>query len=343
MPRSRSCVLCFPWCPLCRAAARARERRAERAAERCRRRNCRRRSPSWAISTTPTRTNASRTVRRTPNAQAVPALLQAASEHADGYVRYRALVLLTGFNDPRTKDAMRESLGEPERSGCAPWPTVSSSTIPIARCVPQFMTALDKEQAEIRPSRAGACACGDRDRHARRRHGSCPSGAAARGVSRRGLLPQRRHRGARRLQGAVCVRRADRGRQARRSPCRTMRRWRSGRLATNARSTRSPACSALRPDRRSPRSRAAICLLGVNCEIAPELSGRHTSRLRTRIRASRNCCVAPPPVSACSALAGRAEAAQALVDLGVPSRGSRPARRFRWRSPPSRCATRRSR
>src|ERR1700730_6333444 len=56
------------------------------------------------------RTNASRTVRRTTTTQAVPALIQAVSEHRDGYVRYRALVLLTGFNDPRTKDAMRESL-----------------------------------------------------------------------------------------------------------------------------------------------------------------------------------------------------------------------------------------
>src|SRR6185436_8267089 len=55
-----------------------------------------------------TRTNASRTVRRTATAQAVPALLQAVAEHTDGYVRYRALVLLTGFNDPRTKDAMRQ-------------------------------------------------------------------------------------------------------------------------------------------------------------------------------------------------------------------------------------------
>ena len=34
-----------------------------------------------------TRTDASRTVRRTPAAQAVPALLQAVAEHADGYVR----------------------------------------------------------------------------------------------------------------------------------------------------------------------------------------------------------------------------------------------------------------
>src|SRR5262249_1176507 len=53
-----------------------------------------------------TRTNAARTVRRTSPSQAVPALLQAVGEHTDGYVRYRALVLLTGFNDPRTKDAM---------------------------------------------------------------------------------------------------------------------------------------------------------------------------------------------------------------------------------------------
>ena len=58
--------------------------------------------------------------------------MQAVAEHADGYVRYRALVLLTGFNDPRTKDAMRESL--PARTiGCAPSRTASSSTIPIAR------------------------------------------------------------------------------------------------------------------------------------------------------------------------------------------------------------------
>ena len=43
----------------------------------------------------------------------MPALLQAVVEHADGYVRYRALVLLTGFNDPRTRDAMRESMTSP--------------------------------------------------------------------------------------------------------------------------------------------------------------------------------------------------------------------------------------
>src|SRR5205814_1468461 len=59
------------------------------------------------------RTAAARTVRRTVGTQAVPALLQTVAEHPDGYVRYRALVILTGFNDPRTKDAMREARTSP--------------------------------------------------------------------------------------------------------------------------------------------------------------------------------------------------------------------------------------
>src|SRR5947209_3275632 len=57
-----------------------------------------------------TRTAASQTIRRTPASQAVPALLRAIATHQDGYVRYRALVLLTGFNDSRTESVMRGSL-----------------------------------------------------------------------------------------------------------------------------------------------------------------------------------------------------------------------------------------
>jgi HEAT repeat protein len=61
----------------------------------------------------PTRMKAGRAIRRAPGAVAVPALLQAFREHADGYVRFRALILLTGFSDPRTLDAMEEALGSP--------------------------------------------------------------------------------------------------------------------------------------------------------------------------------------------------------------------------------------
>ena len=98
-----------------------------------------------------TRANASRTVRRTPGAQAVPALLQAVAEQADGYIRYRALVLLTGFNDPRMKDSMRESLVSPnDRLRAAAYGFFEHNPDPTL--VPQFLAALDKEQGEfVRP------------------------------------------------------------------------------------------------------------------------------------------------------------------------------------------------
>ena len=61
----------------------------------------------------PTRMNASRTVRRAPAQQVVPALTEAVSGHDDGYVRFRALVLLTGFGDPRARDVVRGLLDDP--------------------------------------------------------------------------------------------------------------------------------------------------------------------------------------------------------------------------------------
>jgi len=109
------------------------------------------------------RTDASRTVRRTSAAQAVPALIDAVTNHADGYVRYRALVLLTGFNDPRTKDIMREVLSSPNDR----LRTVAYSFFertPDPALVPQFLAALDKEVAEfVRPALIRALAAQSTD------------------------------------------------------------------------------------------------------------------------------------------------------------------------------------
>jgi HEAT repeat protein len=112
-----------------------------------------------------TRVKASRTVRRAPAAQAVPALLQAVAEHPDGYVRYRALVLLTGFNDPREKDAIRESLDSPNDR----LRTVAYSYYehhPDPDMAPQLMAKLETELAEfVRPAliRALAALAADHD------------------------------------------------------------------------------------------------------------------------------------------------------------------------------------
>ena len=97
-------------------------------------------------------------MRRTPAAQAVPALLQAVSDHADGYVRYRALVLLTGFSDPRTKDAMREALANPnDRLRAVAYSFFEHTPDPML--APQFLAALAKEEGEfVRPALVRALA-----------------------------------------------------------------------------------------------------------------------------------------------------------------------------------------
>jgi HEAT repeat protein len=106
----------------------------------------------------PTRTNAARTIRRASPAQAVPALLQAVSDHTDGYVRYRSLVLLTGFNDPRAKDAMRESLESPnDRLRTVAYGFFERH--PDRTLIPKFLAAVEQEQAEfVRPALVRALA-----------------------------------------------------------------------------------------------------------------------------------------------------------------------------------------
>jgi len=88
----------------------------------------------------------------------VPALLQAVAEHADGYVRYRSLVLLTGFNDPRTRGAVRESLASPNDR----LRTVAYSFFehnPDTAMLAELLAALEKEQAEfVRPALVRALA-----------------------------------------------------------------------------------------------------------------------------------------------------------------------------------------
>ena len=59
------------------------------------------------------RTEASKAVRRAQPAEVIPLLREAAAAHSDGYVRFRALVLLTGLNDSRTGELMREMARDP--------------------------------------------------------------------------------------------------------------------------------------------------------------------------------------------------------------------------------------
>ena len=104
------------------------------------------------------RTKAARLVRRTAGAQAVPALLDAAREHQDGYVRFKSLVLLTGFNDPRAADQMKEAMSSPnDRLREVAYAYFERH--PDRTVIPQLLVALGKEDGEfVRPSLVRALA-----------------------------------------------------------------------------------------------------------------------------------------------------------------------------------------
>jgi HEAT repeat protein len=104
------------------------------------------------------RFKAAQTVRRAAASAAVPALVEAVTGHADGYVRYRALVLLTGFNDPRAEDMMRQALKDPnDRLRSVGYKFFEYA--PDPSLMPLLIQGLGREESEfVRPSLVRALA-----------------------------------------------------------------------------------------------------------------------------------------------------------------------------------------
>jgi HEAT repeat protein len=104
------------------------------------------------------RMKAARAVRRAPAPEAIAALTAAVRGHADQYVRYRALVLLTAFNDSRTGETMRSVLRDRNdrlREVAYAW----FERHPDPKMAPLLIAALDVEEAEfVRPALVGALA-----------------------------------------------------------------------------------------------------------------------------------------------------------------------------------------
>ncbi|MGE0040377.1 MAG: HEAT repeat domain-containing protein [Vicinamibacterales bacterium] len=111
----------------------------------------------------PTRVAAARAIRRAPPAQVVPALVDAVGNHADGYIRFRALVLLTDFPDPRVEDLMVEGLGSAnDRLREVAYAYFEQHPSPAI--VRRLLAALDTEDGEfVRPSLVRALAASGDD------------------------------------------------------------------------------------------------------------------------------------------------------------------------------------
>ena len=116
----------------------------------------------------PVRTNAARVVRRAAPAEAAAALTQAVRSHKDAFVRYRALVLLTAFNDAGTAELMRGLLTDSNdrlREVAYRW----FEQHPDPRLTPSLLSALNTEQAEfVRPALIRAVAASAADTQVQR-------------------------------------------------------------------------------------------------------------------------------------------------------------------------------
>ena len=110
-----------------------------------------------------TRMNAARLVRRASAAEAVPALVDAVRRHPDEYVRNRAFIVLSSFNDKGTGDLVRTLLGDRNdrlRESAFKW----LEQHPDPKLAPTLLAALQTEVAEfVRPALIGALAAVDQD------------------------------------------------------------------------------------------------------------------------------------------------------------------------------------
>ena len=262
------------------------------------------------------RANASRTVRRAPAAQAVPALVQAGAEHADGYVRYRALVLLTGFNDPRTKDSMREALTSPnDRLRAVAYSFFEHKPDPAL--MTQFLAALDKEQGEfVRPSlvrAVAALAATAGDESTRARQALLREVARGEDFFRSAVIEAL---GDYKAQYAVdalsAIAKLD-------GPLQDDAALTLGKIGMSRALETLAGLQQSAPRQAQPSVAAAICLLGVNC-------GSHENYLIETLKFSdKNIGFQELLRSAAAglgalAVAGRTEAAEALIQIGIPSR-----------------------
>jgi HEAT repeat protein len=267
-----------------------------------------------------TRTDAARTIRRTPAAQAVAPLMQAVAEHADGYVRYRALVLLTGFNDPRAKDSMRESIASPnDRLRAVAYSFFEHH--PDRALIPDFVAALDKEQGEfVRPSLVRALVA----------VGKLLSDGPASDAPVQQILVREVGRGEDYFRGAVIEALGDYratyavnaliGVAKLDGPLQDDAVLALGKIGDKRALETFAALQRSAPRQTQPWIATAICLLGVNC-------GSHMNYLIETLKfADKNIGFqellrgAASGLSALAVAGGHDEAVDALFTIGIPSR-----------------------
>lgn len=257
-----------------------------------------------------TRTEAARTLRRTAAGVVVPILQRAALEHKDGYVKYRALVLLAGFNDSATADLMAGLLNNPnDRQREVAYAYLEHH--PNPGLIPRLLAALDHETADfVRPALVRALAA----------HGSDPK-------VRDTLLREIGH-GQDHFRGAVIEGLGEyRAGYAfsklvevanTEGPLQDDALVALGRLGDKRALDTMSGLQKSAPRALQPSIAASICLLDVNCPGHLDYLAKTIQFAETN-DGYQDLLRAAASAAGVVAVAGSAQAAQTLFDLGVPS------------------------
>ena len=257
------------------------------------------------------RTAAARAIRRAPAATVVPALIAAATHHADGYVRFRALVLLSGFNDPRTQAVMVQALAEKsDRLRAVGYGWFEHHRDP--QLVPRMLDALAREDSEfVRPALTRALAAYASDSRVREAlHGLVMKGQD---FFRSAVIEAiGDYKGAYALPSLIVVAKLD-------GPLQDDAVLAIGKIGDKKTLETLAALQRTAPRSVQPSIAAAICLLGVNCSS-------HQGYLEQSLKFStendgfRDLLRASASALAALGMAGHRDAASLLVEQGIPSR-----------------------
>ncbi len=256
--------------------------------------------------------HAGRTVRRAEPSVAVPALLETiANQKADWYVRFRALVLLSGFSDPRIRQVMQTTLDDPNdrlRALAYNW----FEHHPDPTVLPRLVAALDKEETEfVRPAVSRALVAYSDDPKVR----TLVTGLVMKGQDLfRAVVIEAlgERKAAFALQPIMNVAKLE-------GPLQDDAVLAIGRIGDKRGLAVLADLQQKTPRNLQPSIAAAICLLGSNC-------GSHTGYILDTLKFAANnpgyqeLLRAAAGGLAALAIAGNAEAAAALFEHGVPSR-----------------------
>ena len=235
----------------------------------------------------PTRMNASRALRRAPAAIVSPALIRAVQSHKDQFVRFRALVLLTGFNDARTAELVREIVTNPnDRLRTVAYMYYEHH--PTAAMLPALLKALEREDSEfVRPALVRALAAQGSD--PRVRETLLVEVGRGQDFFRSGVIEALGdYRAAYAVEPLMAIARLT-------GPLQTDAVIALGKLKDQRAMETFAALQRSAPRESQPTIAAAICLLGINCDahvayLVETLQIRRQEPGLSGVAAQHRCC-----------------------------------------------------